>query len=316
MPMPKPMPVDIEVSRFLTAAVTASRSPVWILPVTTRLPMSSSIASQRFVAFSSGTICSRPKMSAKSIAEVKHEAKRPDNSRLNYSQIFRSVLIWNFAERGCARSVSRSAAKMLRLVCNTAALRSNHALQPVENHASAFQPPAERIQHSHLRRQQRNSEQQHADVAEENNYRRKQIALARDVRLLRLQNMKRQREVKRIRRADAQMKPHEIAVPVPDEISQREHDDDQHDIQREKIRRERDDKIRFGNDNVAAFGRDLHLFDLPAEQPRPQHVCQFMAEDVNPHRLGQQKENDDPARRAGEQRNPRRVRAAARVQHF
>src|ERR1035437_6520589 len=163
MPMPKPMPVDIEVSRFLTAAVTASRSPGWILPVTTRLPMSSSIASQRFVAFSSGTICSRPKMSAKSIAEVKHEAKRPDNSRLNYSQIFRSVLIWNFAERG-------SAAKMLRLVCNTAALRSNHALQPVENHASAFQPPAERIQHAHLRRQQRNTEQQHADVAEENSH--------------------------------------------------------------------------------------------------------------------------------------------------
>ena len=28
-----------------------------------------------------------------------------------------------FPERGCARSVSRSAAKMLRLVCDTAALR-------------------------------------------------------------------------------------------------------------------------------------------------------------------------------------------------
>src|ERR1017187_430886 len=35
------------------------------------------------------------------------------------------ALIWNFAERGCARSVSRSASKMLRLVCDTAALHSN-----------------------------------------------------------------------------------------------------------------------------------------------------------------------------------------------
>jgi hypothetical protein len=35
------------------------------------------------------------------------------------------VLIWNFAERGCARSVSRRAFKMLRLVSDTAALRSN-----------------------------------------------------------------------------------------------------------------------------------------------------------------------------------------------
>src|ERR1035437_3703049 len=36
-----------------------------------------------------------------------------------------SVLIWNFAERGCARSVSRRTFKMLRLVSDTAALRSN-----------------------------------------------------------------------------------------------------------------------------------------------------------------------------------------------
>jgi len=35
------------------------------------------------------------------------------------------VLIWNFAERGCVRSVSRRAFKMLRLVSDTAALRSN-----------------------------------------------------------------------------------------------------------------------------------------------------------------------------------------------
>jgi len=41
-----------------------------------------------------------------------------------------SVLICNSSERGCARSVSRSALKMLRLVSDTAALRSNQDTAP------------------------------------------------------------------------------------------------------------------------------------------------------------------------------------------
>ena len=52
-------------------------------------------------------------------------------------------------------------------------------------------------------------------------------------------------DVKSIRRTDAQMKPHQVAVPVPDQISERKHADDQHDVEREKIRRERDEKICF-----------------------------------------------------------------------
>ena len=76
--------------------------------------------------------------------------------------------------------------------------------------------------------------------------------MRRDVRLPRLQRVKRQRHVKRIRRADAQMKPDEVAVPVPDQIAEREHDDDDHGVEREKIRRERDDEIGLGDDDVAA----------------------------------------------------------------
>jgi hypothetical protein len=41
------------------------------------------------------------------------------------SQKVGRVLIWSFSERGCARSVSRSEFKMLRLVSDTAALPSN-----------------------------------------------------------------------------------------------------------------------------------------------------------------------------------------------
>ena len=47
MPMPKPMPVLMEVSRFLTTAAMASRLAALILPVTTRLLISSSMACQR-----------------------------------------------------------------------------------------------------------------------------------------------------------------------------------------------------------------------------------------------------------------------------
>jgi hypothetical protein len=50
------------------------------------------------------------------------------------AQCFVDVLIKDFTERGCARSVSRSASTMLRLVCDTAALRSNH--DPAHNFCS------------------------------------------------------------------------------------------------------------------------------------------------------------------------------------
>src|SRR5437016_13465079 len=66
--MPKPMPVLIEDSRFLTTAEIASRFSGLILPVVTRFLISSSMASQRLPALISGMICSGPRMSPKSIA--------------------------------------------------------------------------------------------------------------------------------------------------------------------------------------------------------------------------------------------------------
>jgi hypothetical protein len=61
---------------------------------------------------------------------------------------------------------------------------------------------------------------------------------------------------------------------------------------------------------VAAFGPDLDFLDAAAEEPCPDSVGQFVAEDVDPHRLGEEQENDNPASRACEHGEPDAVRPA------
>ena len=122
--------------------------------------------------------------------------------------------------------------------------------------------------------------------------------------------------MERIRRTNQQMEPCQITMPVPDQVADREPHDDENDVERKEIRREGDEEIRFGNDHVPAFGRDLHLFDPPAKQPRPEGMRQFMAKNVNPHRLRQQQVDDNPARHARQKRNPGGIGAAAGSQHF
>src|SRR5437763_13683324 len=65
--MPKPIPVLMDDSRFLTTAAMASRCSGLILPVVTRLLINSSMASQRLDACNSVMICSRVRMSPRSI---------------------------------------------------------------------------------------------------------------------------------------------------------------------------------------------------------------------------------------------------------
>src|SRR6266704_3533018 len=84
--MPKPMPVLIEDSRFLTTAEIASRFSGLILPVVTRFLISSSIASQRLPALISGMICSGPRMSPKSIASWHFALKHTAFQELSDSQ--------------------------------------------------------------------------------------------------------------------------------------------------------------------------------------------------------------------------------------
>ena len=59
----RPMPVLMEDSRFRTAAMMPSRYSDFTLPVSTRLAINSSIASQRLVARRSVMICSRVRIS-------------------------------------------------------------------------------------------------------------------------------------------------------------------------------------------------------------------------------------------------------------
>ena len=77
---------------------------------------------------------------------------------------------------------------------------------PSDPPTSAFEPPTEGIEHPHPRCQQRDPEQQYQDIAKKNHHGGKQPALARDVRLPCLQNMKCERDVKRISRANDQIK--------------------------------------------------------------------------------------------------------------
>ena len=88
--------------------------------------------------------------------------------------------------------------------------------------------------------------------------------------LSRFQNVPRQRHVKRIRRADQQMKPDQITPPVPNQMAEREHSNDQGRVKREKIRRQRNQEIAFGDDNMAAAGGNLDFFHLAAKEPGPQ----------------------------------------------
>ena len=48
--------------------------------------------------------------------------------------------------------------------------------------------------------------------------------------------------MKGVRRADQQMKPDQVAMPVPDEIADSETGNDDDDVKREKIRREERDE--------------------------------------------------------------------------
>ncbi len=100
--------------------------------------------------------------------------------------------------------------------------------------------------------------------------------------------MRRERDVEGVSRAYEQMKPDEIALPVPDQMAGGEQRHDQSDVEREKIRRERDEKISLVHDHMAAFGGRFEFLHAPAKEPDPERVREFMADDVKPHRLGQE----------------------------
>src|SRR5205823_4490557 len=108
--------------------------------------------------------------------------------------------------------------------------------------------------------------------------------------------------------------PDQVTRPTPDPMSDHESQDHYRDVHREKIGRQRDEKIVFADHHVAAVGSSLEFSYPPAEQPGPERVGQFMSEDVNPHRLGKHQENPRPAPRPAQHRHPSGVAPATSPQ--
>src|ERR1051325_10070671 len=100
--------------------------------------------------------------------------------------------------------------------------------------------------------------------------------------------MRGQRDMKRVGRAEKQMEQREIMPPIPNQMTNKKSNHDQHGIERKKIRRESDEKVCFRNDDVSTARGHTHFFHLAAEQPRPNRVGEFMTEYVKPHWFGQQ----------------------------
>src|SRR3989442_11032346 len=100
--------------------------------------------------------------------------------------------------------------------------------------------------------------------------------------------------MKCIRRADQEMKPGQITGPAPKPMPHRENQDRDRDVERKKVRRQRDEKVAPGDDHVTALRSRFEFLDSPAEKPRPEGMREFMTENINPHRPGQQEEYHQP----------------------
>ncbi len=61
---------------------------------------------------------------------------------------------------------------------------------------------------------------------------------------------------------------------------------------------------------MAAAGSGFEFFDFAAEEPCPNRVGQFVAEDIKPHWLGQHQKNHEPTDRARNHRHERGFSAA------
>src|SRR4051812_32900200 len=113
-----------------------------------------------------------------------------------------------------------------------------------------------------------------------------------------------QSHVKSVSGSKEEMEPRPVAGPTPEEMPEHEDQDAQDSVEREKIRGQGDEEVGFCDDDVSAFGRDLELLNPSAKEPGPNSVSEFMPEDVNPHGLGQEEKNCEPAGGPTDQSDP------------
>src|SRR5438876_2473514 len=145
---------------------------------------------------------------------------------------------------------------------------SQQAPQPMQNFASTFQTPTQGRQQTNAGGDQRHAEQQQRGIAQPDDDGGKKVPLLSDVRLACPQGVTGQGDVKRIRRADQEMKAAQITGPAPKPMPERENQDHDRDVERKKVRRQRDEKVVSGDDHVTALRSRFEFLDSPAEKPR------------------------------------------------
>src|SRR5579864_6962638 len=170
------------------------------------------MASQRLLARKSVMICSLVRISPKSIAR----SRSVGAFRLKCLSISRQNCTFEPSESTEARSPGR--------------------LNPPHKSHRTSNPPLQSRQWFQLSAQQRDGNQQHTRIAEEDDHSRKEVSLVGDVRLRALQNVPRQSDVKAVAGAEQQMEPHRVCIPVPDPVPSPIHKDHEYRVERKKVR--------------------------------------------------------------------------------
>ena len=83
------------------------------------------------------------------------------------------------------------------------------------------------------------------------------------------------------------MKPNKVMPPVPEWMARPKCCHDENRVERKEVGRESNDEIIAGYHDVSTFGGGFEFFHTATEQPGPDRVSEFMAEDIDQHRFGQ-----------------------------
>jgi hypothetical protein len=187
--------------------------------------------------------------------------------------------------------------------------------EPMQDLAGAFEPPTEGSEDIDPGSEQRDPHEEEKNVAEEDDNRREDVTLIGDIRLFVFEDVPGERHMEGVSGAEKQVKPGQVRAPVPHQMTDQEPKHHENGIQRKEIGSEGDEKIGFRHDDVAAAGGGFKFFDATAEEPGPEGMSEFMAEDVDPHGPGKEQVDHGPASDAGESGDPGGIGRTAGAHH-
>src|SRR5258706_10786232 len=127
--------------------------------------------------------------------------------------------------------------------------------------------------------------------------------------------MGRERDVETVGGSDHEMKPDQILFPMPNQVTDRETDDNQDHVKGKKIGGKSYQEVCFGDNDMTARGSGFELLDLTAEEPGPEDVRQFVAKDIDAHRFGEEEKNDQPTSGAANSGDPNRLSVVGHPDH-